>query len=84
MSKPRVATIGDKVRAARTKLGWSQYELAQQAGVRPEVISRIETGKSGASLASLHKICPKLGLSLDDLTSDPAQSGAKSKRKGNQ
>lgn len=85
MSKPRsVVTLGDKVRAARLKKNLSQYELAQQAGVRPEVVSRIETGKSSASLTSLHKIGPVLDLTLEELTKDQAAFHAAGKRKGKQ
>lgn len=70
MSKRLVVTLGDKVRSRREGLGMSQYELAQKSGLRPEVVSRIETGKSGASLASLHKLAPILGLSIDELVRD--------------
>ncbi len=77
MTKRSVPTVGDKVRAARVKKKMSQYELAQQAGVRPEVVSRIETGKSDGSLTSLHRIAPVLGLTLDELTSDSATTAKK-------
>lgn len=74
-----IVTIGDQLRAARIKKKMSQYELAQLVGLRPEAISRLEGGKSRGSLASLHKLCPALGLSLDDL----AQGlGKPSKKKG--
>lgn len=83
MPKRSVPTVGDKVRAARNKKQLNQYQLAQQAGVRPELISRIETGKSDGSLASLHKIAPVLGLTLDDLAPSPATLAvAAAKRKG--
>ena len=71
MPKRAVVTVADKVRAARKKKGLSQLELAAEAGVRPEVVSRIETGKSAGSLASLHKIAPLLDLTLDDLAPRP-------------
>jgi transcriptional regulator with XRE-family HTH domain len=67
MSKRAVVTLGDKVRAARTQKNLSQLELAQKAGVRPEVVSRIETGKSPGSLGSLYKLAPHLGLTIDEL-----------------
>lgn len=67
MNKRLVISIGDQLKSARIKLKMSQYEVAQRAGLRPEVISRLETGKSGASLASLHKLAPVLGFSLDEL-----------------
>lgn len=64
-------TLGDQVRAARVRKKLSQLELAQRAGVRPEVVSRIETGKSPGSLGSLYKIAPHLDLTIDELTKPP-------------
>mgnify|MGYP001618312600 CR=1 FL=1 len=68
MARRPVITIGDRVKTARLKLKKSQYELAVEAGMRPECLSRIETGKSPGSLATLHKLCPVLGLTIDELT----------------
>jgi transcriptional regulator with XRE-family HTH domain len=80
MSRKAVITIGDRVRARRLELKKSQWELAVDSGMRPESISRIEKGKSPASLASLHKLCPVLGLSLDELVGP--QPGASHPKKG--
>jgi len=68
---PKPPTVGDKVRSARVKKKLSQLELAHQAGVRPEVVSRIELGKSSGSLGSLYKIAPVLDMTLDDLLESP-------------
>lgn len=81
MAKRAVITLGDKLRAARLKQKKSQYEVAVECGLRPEVISRLETGKSGASLASLHKLAPVLGLTIDELMADPAAAPAKTATK---
>lgn len=74
MSKRIVVTLGDRVKSRREKAGLTQYELAMKAGMRPEAVSRIETGKSPASLASLHKIAPVLGTTIDELLKDESQS----------
>lgn len=37
-------TIGERIRARRQELGWSQEELARRLGVRQNVISRFESG----------------------------------------
>ncbi len=37
--------LGDMVRTAREKLGWSQSELARRAGLTSGHISQIESGK---------------------------------------
>jgi DNA-binding XRE family transcriptional regulator len=65
-----VATIGERLRAKRLALKKSQYEVAVEAGLRPEVISRLENNKTKASLTSLHKLAPILGFSIDELTRD--------------
>ena len=80
MVKRAVVTIGDRLRAARIKLKKSQYEVAVESGLRPEVISRLETGKTGASLVSLHKLAPVLGLSIDELVKDQQLSSSAKKK----
>lgn len=89
MTKRAPVTLHDELRAARLRLKKTQYEIAIEAGVRPEVVSRLERGKSRASLASLHKLCPVLGLSLDELTAKsnlakpaPVAGKATQKKKG--
>lgn len=72
-----VVTLGDRVRAKREALGLTQYEVAMKAGMRPEGVSRIETGKSPASLVSLHKIAPVLGTTIDELLKDSIAPGMK-------
>ena len=68
--RPLVITIGDRLKAKRLALKKSQYEVAVEAGLRPEVISRLENNRSNASLASLHKLAPVLGFSIDELVKD--------------
>lgn len=67
MSRNKIVTIGDRVRHARQRLGKTQLELAIQCGMRPEQVSRIESGRSNAGLASLHALAPVLGMTLDEL-----------------
>lgn len=87
MPKRAVVTLGDQVRDARVKKKLSQLELARLAGVRPEVVSRIETGKSPGSLESLYKIVPHIDLTLDALVKPNAAGKAatarEKKKKGN-
>lgn len=70
MTKRAPVTLGDKLKKARTAKNLSQYDVAKLAGVRPEVVNRIENGRSAGSLASLHRIAPVLGLSIDELVAD--------------
>jgi DNA-binding XRE family transcriptional regulator len=40
----------------RQALGWTQAELARRAGVRPETLSRLETGKHAPNVATVDKL----------------------------
>ena len=52
---PRVI-IARQIIRGRKAAGWTQAELAARAGVRPETISRIETGKHSPALKTMAKI----------------------------
>lgn len=59
--------IGAKIRARRLAKGWSTVQLASAVGVSQGQISRIETGRSGASLRVLENIADALGVRLSAL-----------------
>lgn len=65
--RPQVVTIGDKLRKLREKAGKTQYEVAIAAGIRPEVLCRLEGNKNPAALSSLHKLAPVLGFTVETL-----------------
>ena len=50
------ALLARRIVAARKKAGWSQAELARQAGVRKETIHRIETGKNNPDESTFERI----------------------------
>lgn len=52
--------IGDMVRLTRKSIGMSQEELAYQAGVATETISRIESGKHKVTQATYQKVMEPL------------------------
>lgn len=52
--------IGDIVRLTRKSIGMSQEELAYQAGVATETISRIESGKHKVTQATYQKVMEPL------------------------
>jgi len=54
--------IGNLVRRARKKRGFSQTQLAEQAGVRQETISLIETGNPAARLETILAVLAALDL----------------------
>ena len=61
-SGSRKTEIGARIRLARKKLGLTQDQLAELAGVSREFISRLENGKQGSKASVLMEIADKLGL----------------------
>lgn len=55
--------IARHVRDARTARGWSQYELAERAGVSRPTVARVEAG-ADVNTAKLVRIAEALGLVL--------------------
>ena len=60
-------TFGDNVRAAREALGWSQEDLAHEAGFRLGAINRIECGHQQPRLPTLLRLASALGKTPNDL-----------------
>jgi len=56
--------IGNLIRRARKNRGWSQTQLGDQAGLRQETISLIETGNPAARIDTLLAILAVLDLEL--------------------
>ncbi len=67
-SSADMQAIADQIRKAREAAGWSQYELADRAGVSRPSVARIEAGDD-VNTATLRKITEALGLSLQVGTS---------------
>jgi len=64
------AGIGKRIKMFRQKLGLSQEQLSEQAGLTPAHLSHIETGNTKASLPTLVNLAEALGVSMDDLLVD--------------
>lgn len=56
--------VGQLIRRFRRERGLSQTQLAQLAGRRQEMISKIETGQGGVKLDTLFGVLAALGLEL--------------------
>lgn len=56
--------IGRAIQRARHARGITQTELAQLAGLRQEMISKIETGQGGIRLATVCDVLAALDLEL--------------------
>ncbi len=57
--------IGHRVRAARTRAGLSQRELAHRAETAQSVIARIELGQTSPTWETLNRIVKAAGFDLD-------------------
>lgn len=67
------ATIGERIRAARLKAGWTQVELAQASGVGQGPISLLESGKvADPFVSTLRKLADALGVTMDSLVPPPS------------
>lgn len=63
--------FGDRVRAARGDLDWSQEKLAEEAGVERKLIYRTELGTHSPRLETAWKLADALGVGLDALVGSP-------------
>lgn len=59
--------LGERIRARRTARRMSQEALAHEADISPTYLSQIETGRRNPTVAALHGIANKLGVSLGEL-----------------
>ena len=60
--------LGDRIKQRREELGWSQRELAQQAGVPQPTISDLERGRQkDVTTTYARRLARALGVSIDYL-----------------
>lgn len=57
--------IPEAITERRTKLGWTQAELARRAETTEATISFLESGKRRPSVSMLERILGALGLQMD-------------------
>jgi len=60
-------SLGQKVRALRSRQRWSQQILAKNANLSPRFIAQLESGKGNISIAKLDDVAQALGVSLNSL-----------------
>jgi transcriptional regulator with XRE-family HTH domain len=62
-----LASFGGNLRAARLKLGLTQTELAEQAGLLQQYVSMVESGKQNVTLTTALLLARVVRLDLVDL-----------------
>ncbi len=56
--------VGERIRAARKARGWTQEELASQAGLHFTYIGAVERGEKNLTIKSLERVTRALGLPM--------------------
>lgn len=59
--------LGENIRAARRRLGWSQEKLAEKADLHRNYIGDIERGEENVSVDALARIADALKIQVGDL-----------------
>ena len=55
------------IKEKRLRLGWSQKELAQKAGLCHNTIYNLEANKGATKLETYEKVCKALGIKMSRL-----------------
>jgi transcriptional regulator with XRE-family HTH domain/mannose-6-phosphate isomerase-like protein (cupin superfamily) len=80
--EPGLATMGGRLRRARTARGISLRSMARRVGVSPSLISQVETGRAKPSVNTLYALASELGISLDELLFPDAMAAPASSEPG--
>lgn len=59
--------VGARIREIRKHKGWSQEQLAEQAGFHYSFIGSVERGQRNISLTNLEKVASTLGVGVHEL-----------------
>ena len=57
-------TIGAEIRIRRKRLGMTQLDVAEMTSLQRQTISRVESGNSSVTIASVERIAAVVGLDL--------------------
>ena len=59
--------MGERIRIARIRRGWSQTALASQTNLDQSIISKIEIGRLNPTVTEIARLALALGLEAKDL-----------------
>ena len=62
--------IGQRLRARRMQLGYSQDYTSEKAELHPTYIGQLERGEKNATINSIEKVCRALELPMEELFSN--------------
>lgn len=62
-----MANVGERIKARRLELEWTQDQLAQKAGISKSFLSDLENGKRSVGAENLLDIARALSVSIDFL-----------------
>lgn len=74
MARDAVEVLASQLREARTRLGWTQAETAEQLRVSLGTYAAIERGAGGTSIAHVFNAAELLGVSLFASSPDEVRS----------
>jgi transcriptional regulator with XRE-family HTH domain len=63
---PTLIRLGENLRKAREKRGWSQEELAFEAGVHRTYVGGVERAEYNVTVLTLLRFTKALGMALQD------------------
>ena len=68
----RIAQLGQRIRVARIRRGWSVLDLASKAGINRNTLTALELGKPGTAIGVCFTVLWALGLEKSlDAVADP-------------
>lgn len=72
LATERVARLGQRIRVARIRRGWSVADLASKAGINRNTLTALELGKPGTAVGVCFTVLWALGLDKSlDAVADP-------------
>jgi len=63
----RGKTLGERLKEARKRKGWSRFRLSLETRIQELSIYRYESGKGNPSLPTLMRLAKALDVSIDEL-----------------
>lgn len=63
----KLPIMGERIRLARVRRGWSQTDLATQTGIDQSIISKIEIGRVNPTVTEIQRLALAFGMTAKDL-----------------